>query len=286
MKIAVLSGKGGTGKTFVSVNLARIQKGAAYIDCDVECPNGHLYLKPQQAREEEVCVNIPQINSNLCDCCRKCLDFCQYTALAVAGERVLLFKEVCHACGGCALICHRGAIKPVPYPVGKIITGICGSNLVISGYLRPGGTTTLPIIRRMMEMAEPYENSVADCPPGSSCQVVQSILDADVCIVVAEASLFGIHDMKLIQQLLTLYNKPFGIVINKVYDARNYVKSFCRQNNIRVLAEIPYNKELAQIIATGGVVADEPQYTKAFEKLLKNATAVISTKAEQGGQAQ
>lgn len=280
MKIAVLSGKGGTGKTLVSVNLAYIQKNAAYIDCDVEVPNGHLFLKPEQARHEDVYVPVPKINHSLCDGCRACVAFCRYTALAYAGGNVMVFPEQCHSCGGCRLVCPHKAIQEEKRLIGSITTGLCNSTTVISGSLLPGEITGFPIIRKMMEETKRIRHVVIDCPPGCSCQVIQSILDADVCIIVAEPSLFGMHDMQMIYALLRLYNKPFGIVINKSLDVRNYVKTFCRENKVKVLAEIPFSPELAQLNARGELAAARPEYKKVFQKILRNAEAVLAPRKE------
>lgn len=273
MKIAVLSGKGGTGKTFVSVNLASSRQGTAYVDCDVEAPNGALFLKPESVTQQEVSVPVPQVNRTRCNGCRKCVEFCQYNALAWAGSKIMLFEKLCHYCGGCEIVCAQKAIEEKSRVIGAIEEGYCGASHVISGLLNPGEISGLPIIAQLLSRVASEQDVVIDCPPGCSCHTIHSIRDADVCILVAEPTLFGIHDLEMVYQLVQLYNKPFGVVINKSLDVRNYVKTFCKNNKVKILAEIPYKEELACLIAEGQLVSGMPEYAKIFTKIYKNALA-------------
>lgn len=276
MKIAVLSGKGGTGKTFVSVNLAYIQDHAAYVDCDVEVPNGHLFLPMDRASFEPVDVMIPSVQTDRCNGCRACVDFCAFHALGYAGGQVIIFDNLCHNCGGCRLLCPQKAIIEHPYNIGSIRTGNFEHVHVVSGSLNPGQMQGSAIIRRMIAQTRPFPNQVLDCSPGNSCHVVQGILEADMCILVTEPTVFGANDMRICIELLKLYNKPFGIVINKSLDTRNYIKTFCREQHIKVLAEIPLQPELAVLNANGQLAAKQPEYRRIFQKMLKNAQSLVA----------
>lgn len=276
MKIAVLSGKGGTGKTFVSVNLAYIQDHAAYVDCDVEVPNGHLFLPMEPSVCEPVDVMIPSVQPDRCSGCRACVDFCAFHALGFTGSQVIVFDNLCHNCGGCRLLCPEQAISELPYNIGCIRTGTFEDVQIVSGSLNPGQMQGSEIIRRMIAQTRHLPNQVLDCSPGNSCHVVQAILEADLCILVTEPTVFGANDMRICIDLLKLYNKPFGIVINKSLDTRNYIKTFCREQHVKVLAEIPLLPELAVINANGQIAARQPEYRRIFQKMLKNAQALVA----------
>ena len=196
MKIAVLSGKGGTGKTFVAVNLACSARETHYIDCDVEEPNGHLFLKPRDIREEGVCVMTPVFDEKKCTGCRVCVDFCRYNALALVQGKVLHFKEVCHSCGGCVLLCPEEAVEYATRNIGMIREGRSGDVNVMTGILDTGEVSGVPVVRALCERLPSAGVSVIDCPPGSACLVMESIKDADYCVMVSEPTAFGAHDLK------------------------------------------------------------------------------------------
>ncbi|MDD4321804.1 MAG: AAA family ATPase, partial [Acidaminococcaceae bacterium] len=188
MHIAVLSGKGGTGKTFVSVNLAAAAPKAVYIDCDVEEPNGYLFFKPVNVKEEKIIVKLPVVDSKLCTGCRKCVDFCAFNALAYIGSKVKIFDEVCHSCGGCKLVCPEKAITEKDKIIGSVQCGQSKNVGVNTGILNAGETSGIPIIKKLLKDIKNAEHqlNIIDCPPGSACIVMESIKDADYCILVAE----------------------------------------------------------------------------------------------------
>ncbi len=263
MKIAVLSGKGGTGKTFLSVNLACAAKQATYVDCDVEEPNGHLFLKPRILSENAISVLNPQIDMNLCTRCRICVEFCEYNALALAGEKVLVFNEICHSCGGCALLCPVGAITEFPRPIGKVAVGVSENVNVLTGWLNPGEVSGIPVIKDLLAKIE-NEIAVIDCPPGSACAVMESIRPADYCLLVAEPSLFGIHNLGMVHELVSLFEKPFGVVLNKCMPRDTLGDEYCEKHNIKVLARIPYDNELAQMNSKGQIAVREKEHHRVF----------------------
>jgi MinD superfamily P-loop ATPase len=276
MKIAVLSGKGGTGKTFVSVNLAAAANSACYIDCDVEEPNGHLFLKPANISEEKVCVKVPEINNKACVGCRKCVNFCAFNALAYIKEKVLVFDILCHSCGGCVMLCPEKAITEKDRETGKIEQGKSKEVNVFTGYLNIGEASGVPIIKQLMDKLKNYNLSVIDCPPGSSCQVMESIKIADYCLMVVEPTIFGMHNFKMVLELVRLFKKPYGVVINKCLSADNIATEFCKSNNIKILEEVPYSEYLAKINSEGKIaVREDINYKTVFKNMLIEIGEVI-----------
>ena len=311
MKVAILSGKGGTGKTFVGTNLAALLPSAVYVDCDVEEPNGHLFLQPTGLVEEEVKVPVPVVNDELCTACRTCVDFCRYNALALIGQKVKVFADICHSCGGCALFCPEKAIHEIGRSIGTVSRGtyramatqrvmetgqgtqtsknsetshrpcLSGSpeqSPFYSGRLNPGEASGVPLIEAVLRMVDKQANIsrqvniseqvkcaenkrqtvIIDCPPGSACVVMESIKDADFCLLVAEPTIFGAHNLQMVHELVTLFNKPHGVLLNKdVPDETNPSAEFCQRNHVAVLGSIPYSQEVAGINASGGLAVHE-----------------------------
>jgi MinD superfamily P-loop ATPase len=270
MRIAVLSGKGGTGKTFLSVNLACAADQALYVDCDVEEPNGHLFLKPQITASLPVAVTVPQVDADKCTACRKCVDFCRYNALALIKNKLMTFYEVCHSCGGCILFCPEKALVEKEREIGVIEEGISGNVAVLTGCLNTGEVSGVPIIKGLMEKLPEQGAVVVDCPPGSACVVMESIRKADFCILVAEPTVFGVHNLSMVHELVKLFNKPFGVVQNKCLPGENPAQQFCTDNKIEVLAQIPFDEELGRLNSKGLIaVRENKQYRELFRKLLK-----------------
>lgn len=271
MKIAVLSGKGGTGKTLVSVNLASVAGKAIYVDCDVEEPNGHLFFRPEQLEHTPVTVPIPVVDKERCTGCRRCVDFCQFNALAFIRNHPLLFVEVCHSCGGCVQLCPHQALTEVPRQVGEVISGVSDQVTVLSGRMNMGEATGTPIIHQLYRQLKGQEDTVVlDCPPGSACVVMDSIKDADYCVLVAEPTVFGVHNVRMVYELVKLLNKPFGVVLNKCTDGENPSELFCQQEKLPVLAKIPFDRQMGQCNSDGEIVSKVlPSYRQLFEELLE-----------------
>lgn len=270
MRVAVLSGKGGTGKTFVSVNLAATAGNAVYIDCDVEEPNGRLFLKPTHTGESPVCTLIPEFDAAKCTGCRKCVEFCRYNALVFVREKPMVFTEVCHSCGGCALVCPEGAVFEKPHPVGVIEEGAAGNVRVVTGIMNTGEASAVPVIKAALRAgADTEELTVIDCPPGSGCPVMESVMDADYCILVTEPTAFGFHNLQMVHKLVTLLKKPCGVVVNKAEEAYAPLEEFCAAHGTPVLLRIPYRAELARLGATGQIAAGQDEETASlFRELL------------------
>ena len=196
MKIAILSGKGGTGKTLVSVNLASVSDNSCYIDCDVEEPNGHLFFKPKNIKRTKISVKIPRVDDDMCNGCRSCVNFCRFNALAFLSGKIRVFPNICHSCGGCEYICKQGAITETNKEIGGIHYGISDNVHVYSGILNIGESSGVPIIKELLEFDYNDYDTFIDCPPGSACTVMESIKDVDYCVIVVEPTLFGLHNMR------------------------------------------------------------------------------------------
>lgn len=270
MKIAVLSGKGGAGKTLVSVNLAAAAGHATYIDCDVEEPNGRLFLKPQDLREEVVSTMLPAFDADKCDGCRKCVDACHFNALIYIRQKPKVFTEVCHSCGLCEMVCPNGAIHEEPRAVGHLELGRHGDVQVVTGLLDPGESSGVPIINAALHKA-PADDSlcVIDCPPGSACSVMESVTQADYCILVAEPTAFGFHNFQMVHQLASLLGKPCGVIINKMDAPYQPLEDFCQTQKLPILARIPYDPQTALLASRGELLYEaDPHSASLFREIL------------------
>lgn len=290
MNIAVLSGKGGTGKTLLSVNMAATSKSATYIDCDVEEPNGYLFFKPEEIVEENVSVKIPEVNKELCSGCRKCVDFCKFNALAFIKKAPIVFGDICHSCGGCSLLCPENAITEKDKVIGKIEKGKSQGIDVYTGILNTGEVSGVPIIEKLLEEnrksssnGEVSNNiegneklSIIDCPPGSACIVMESIKDADFCVLVAEPTAFGAHNLEMVYELVSLFGKPFGVVLNKCLDGENPSEEFCKEKGIKILGRVPFKKELGGLNSNAKIAARESErYNKLFKNILETVKGEV-----------
>lgn len=272
MKIAVLSGKGGTGKTFCAVNLAASQEHSTYVDCDVEEPNGHLFLKPESLVTTDVNVLYPMVDTEKCDGCRQCADFCKFNAIAVIQNKIKIFGDVCHSCGGCALVCPQNAITDIPKKIGTVIQGNARTNTVITGTLEIGEETGVPIIKNIESMLTSMDGLIfVDCAPGTSCAAVESVQNADFCLLVAEPTIFGAHNLDMIYNLVKMLQKPCGVVLNKSIGDYNPSLDYCMENNIPIMGEIKFDKELGKLNSEALVaVWEDEKYQVIFDDIFKN----------------
>lgn len=267
MKVASLSGKGGAGKTFVAVNLAAAAQKCTYIDCDVEEPNGRLFWRPEDVQTVEVSTLLPTFDGTKCNGCKECVEFCNFHALVYIKEKPMVFGDVCHHCGGCQLVCPAGAVTEREKPIGRLEIGRHGDVQVVTGLLNPGEASGVGVIKAALEYAT--EMTILDCPPGSACAVMETVMDVDYCLLVAEPTAFGFHNIKMVYELVTLLGKPCGMVINKETAPYLPLEEFCRERNIPILARIPYDSEVAARIAKGEIVAEMmPEEAGRFSALL------------------
>lgn len=268
-RVAVLSGKGGTGKTLTAVNLAAVAEKALYIDCDVEEPNGHLFFKPENIRAEVIFIPIPLVAEKLCKGCRKCVDFCKFNALAYINSKLIIFPEICHSCGGCILLCPENALTERNQGIGQIQRGSSENVTVVTGILNVGEASGIPIIKELLKENAEQGFAFIDCPPGSACIVMETIKDADYCILVAEPTIFGVHNLNMVYELVKLFHKPFGVVLNKCLEGLNPAEEFCREKDIRILGRIPYSDQLGTINSNALIPARiEHTYRDMFAAIL------------------
>lgn len=251
MIIAVASGKGGTGKTTVAVNLALSMDAVQLVDCDVEEPNVNIFLKAKLDTHADVTVDTPDIDVKLCDYCGKCADFCMYHALAVVPQKVLVFPELCHSCGGCALVCPRDAIGWKKRTIGTIDHGSRGAVDFYQGVLNIGEAMAVPLLRMLKEKIDSEKHVILDAPPGTACPVIETIRGSDYCILVTEPTLFGFHDLKLMVDVVCHTAIPFGVIINRDGIGNQIVEQYCTNENIPILLKIPQSNDIAHLYSEG-----------------------------------
>jgi MinD superfamily P-loop ATPase len=260
MKIAVASGKGGTGKTTLATNLASLasQDGhsVAYVDCDVEEPNGHLFLKPLIASSRSIGRIQPKVDEDKCTHCGLCGEICQYSAIVCVGDKVLVYPELCHACGGCGLVCRPGAIAEVLRNTGRLEAGPAGAVRFVHGVLDIGEAMSAPLIRLVKAAAPKADLVIIDSPPGTSCPVIESVRGADFVLLVTEPTPFGLNDLKLAVAMVRALNLPFGVVINRADVGDGATLAYCRAQGIEVLAEIPDDRSVAEAYSRGALACD------------------------------
>lgn len=270
MKIAVLSGKGGTGKTFVSVNLAASIERCIYVDCDVEAPNGALFFKPKMLGSKEVTVAIPTFKLDQCTGCKQCVAFCAFHALAFVKQQPLLFPEVCHSCGGCKVVCPYNAIDEEEKRVGSVMKGISGTTAFVCGKMDVGQVSGVPIIKAILSQIKNEKNVIIDCPPGSGCMVMESIKDVDYCILVAEPTEFGRHNLEMVYELVKVFHKKFGVVLNKCTESDNPSERFCHEEHIEIIGRIPFDREIGKKNSEGEIaVYSNERAIAAFDAIRK-----------------
>ncbi len=254
MKIAIASGKGGTGKTTVAVNLACVLadngRTVQYLDCDVEEPNGHIFLKPEITDTEPVGIPVPVVDEEKCTGCRKCAEVCQYHAIAVL-KKPLVFAELCHGCGGCALVCPAGAIREENRTIGVVETGMAERLAFVQGRLNVGEPMAPPLIRTVKEKAIAGGVAIMDAPPGTSCPVVATVRDADFVLLVTEPTPFGLNDLRLAVEMIRQFGVPHGVVINRADSGDRRVRDFCMAQAIPILLEIPDHRRVAEAYSRG-----------------------------------
>ena len=268
MKIAVASGKGGTGKTTVATNLALSLGEAQFLDCDVEEPNANIFIKARINESKNVKVKIPEIDKSKCNYCGKCSDFCAYNALAVVKSNILVFSELCHSCGGCELVCPMDAIKWSERIIGKVEHGQNKGIYFYHGLLNVGEMQAIPIIKALKKKINKKKIVIIDVPPGTSCPVIESIIGSDYCILVTEPTPFGLHDLKLAIEVVKHLSIPFGVVINRDGIGDKRVEIYCEKEKIPVLLKIPERKKIAQLYSKGiAIVSKSYEWHEMFVQL-------------------
>ncbi|MBN1504696.1 MAG: ATP-binding protein [Candidatus Eisenbacteria bacterium] len=269
MIVAVASGKGGTGKTTVAVNMARVLgSDVQLLDCDVEEPNAHLFLKGAALKEETACIPIPEVDESLCDGCGECGRFCEYKAIVSFGAKPIVFPDMCHGCGGCMKVCPRKAIREVDRRVGVVETARSGNITLIQGRLDVGEAMAPPLIRAVKARLRNGTPAILDAPPGTSCPVITTVRGADFVVLVTEPTPFGLHDLRLAVDMVRELRIPFGVVVNRVGIGDDRVHAYCRGEDIPVLLEIPDDRRIAEAYSRGNLIVDAlPEYQGLFRGL-------------------
>jgi MinD superfamily P-loop ATPase len=282
MIVAVASGKGGTGKTTVSVNLARVLGSEVrLLDCDVEEPNAHLFLNGSMIKEETITIPIPQVDESLCDGCAECGKFCEYHAIVTFGTAPLVFPEMCHGCGGCTMVCPQKAIREIDKRIGVVETLQAGNITLIQGRLDVGSAMAPPLIRAVKACLKNGLPAILDAPPGTSCPVIATIRETDFVILVTEPTPFGLHDLKIAADMVRELGIPFGVVVNRVGIGDDRVHVYCKEKNISVILEIPDDRRIAEAYSRGELIVESlPEYRGLFLSLIEKTINLYNVQVD------
>ena len=279
MIISVASGKGGTGKTTVAVSLALSLEGkrpVQFLDCDVEEPNAHLFLKPSIDKTIPVFIPVPEVDEAKCTFCGRCAEVCAYHAIAVIKNTALIFSELCHGCGGCSLLCPEKAIKEVGKKIGVLESGAAGSLQFVHGKLNIGQPMSPPLIRAVKKSINTNRTVIIDVPPGTSCPVIEAIKGSDFCLLVTEPTPFGLHDLRLAVETVRQLKIPLGVIINRTGLGDQKVEEYCQKERIPILMTIPFDRKIAAAYSEGipvveAIPAYRQEFFEIFERIEKTA---------------
>jgi MinD superfamily P-loop ATPase len=279
MIISVASGKGGTGKTLVATSLALSLKDidrVQLLDCDVEEPNDHVFLKPEIAGSENVSILVPRVDESKCTYCGKCAKVCAFNAIAVLGNHVLTFPQLCHGCGACSYLCPEETISEESRETGVVEWGHADGVSFIQGKLTVGEAMPVPVIRKVKEYANNDNTTIIDVPPGTSCPVVEAVKDSDFCLLVTEPTPFGLNDLALAVETVRELDIPCGVVLNRAGVGDSKVEEYCKRENVPVLMTIPLDTEIARLYSRGiPLVEGLPQWKESFLELYNRVKALM-----------
>jgi MinD superfamily P-loop ATPase len=271
MRIAVASGKGGTGKTTIAVNLARAIDGPTrLLDCDVEEPNCHLFLRPDIVEQETVGIPIPQVAEATCTACGECGQFCEFNAIVSFKTVPLVFPELCHGCGGCTKVCPEGAIHEVEREIGVVERGRCRGVELIQGILNVGEPLAPPLIQAVKAYAGTGGVTIVDAPAGTSCTMIESARECDYVVMVTEPTPFGLRDLRLAVAAIRELRIPCGVVVNRAGIGNGRVREYCSAENIPVLLEIADDRRIAEAYSRGQIIIEAiPEMRSTFDLLFQ-----------------
>lgn len=281
MKIAIASGKGGTGKTTVAVNFALAIGNAQLFDCDVEEPNCNLFLGLNLEKQDDVNIVVPEIDADKCSLCGKCAEFCRYNAIAKLPKNIMVFPKLCHGCGGCSIVCPENAISETKRSIGTIEKGVdSGSGIsFFQGTLGIGEPMATPVIRQLQAHIDENKVAVVDSPPGTACPVIATVAEMDYCVLVTEPTPFGLNDLVLAVEVVRQLDVPFGVIINRHGSGDDRVEKYCKSESIPVLMKIPYDRKMAVLYSEGiPFVQRMPQWKENFRALYNEINSTSSEK--------
>lgn len=286
--ISIASGKGGTGKTTVAVNMAlSLEEHVQLLDCDVEEPNAHIFIRPQIDEVKPVYLPMPKIDERLCDHCGRCSEFCEFHAISVVGNKAIVFPELCHGCGGCVLVCPKKAIVEENRQVGIVKKGTMAGVELVYGELNVGEPMPVPVIRAVKMSIDPNKTTIVDAPPGTSCPVIESVRGSDYCLLVSEPTPFGLHDLKLMVEVLKEIKIPFGVVVNRAGTGDSRIYDYCEAENIPILLEIPLDRRIAELYSRGIPFATEisgwkNRFRSLFSSVMEKASVSTASGSHKG----
>jgi len=279
MRITIASGKGGTGKTTVAVNLALSLielEPVQFLDCDVEEPNAHIFLKPRIERTRSVEKLLPEVDGALCDQCGACADACEFNAIAVIGTRVLVYDELCHGCGLCRMVCPTEAIHEVPHELGVIESGTVREFPFSQGRLNVGEAMATPIIHELKKEVIPDSVVIVDAPPGTGCPTIAALHGADLALLVTEPTPFGLHDLGAAVGVARTLEVPTAVILNRVGIGDDRVERYCQQEGIPIVMKIPFDREIASLYSVGIPLVDAvPSWKERFLALYQEAQSFV-----------
>jgi MinD superfamily P-loop ATPase len=276
MKITIASGKGGTGKTTIATSLAlslaaELTPPPLFLDCDVEAPNAHLFLKPTFEQRQDVGILIPRVDEAKCTLCGKCAEVCQYHAIAVLGTKTLVFPQLCHGCGSCTALCPENAITEIPDVMGVVERGVTPEGISFArGVLDVGEPMAMPVIRKLLAWAQPEPGQLVlrDAPPGTSCPVVAAVRGSDYLLLVTEPTPFGLHDLRLAVQVAGELGIPAGVIVNRENGPYPALDEFFAEHRLPVLLRIPFERAIAEGVAQGKTLVEiHPEYGDRFRRM-------------------
>lgn len=281
MRIAIASGKGGTGKTTVAVNLAlslAAHQSVQLVDCDVEEPNDHIFLHFRADQVRSVGKLLPRVDENLCTYCGKCAEACEFKAIAIIGNKILVYNDLCHGCGLCTMVCPTGAITETPHELGVVESGEADGFQFARGVLNIGEVMATPIIHELKDELDPNHLAILDAPPGTGCPTIAAIHGADIALLVTESTPFGLHDLRAAVGVARSLSVPVAVIINRYGIGDDRVESYCAAEGIPIVLRIPFSREIASLYSRGIPFVKElaewrDRFIVLYEALKKVATS-------------